>query len=109
MLASMAWSTSFFYGLDNAFAYACFYDTSMGHYTWYLVPCNELSLRCSPSAFLSKPALDSVVCQKGIAVVYALLRYETVSGKREPINMNEKPLIVAYRNTGTQKRELRKH
>jgi hypothetical protein len=21
-----------------------YYDTSMGHYTWYLVPCNELSL-----------------------------------------------------------------
>jgi hypothetical protein len=33
-----------FYGLNYAFAYACFYDTSMGHYTWYLVPCNELSL-----------------------------------------------------------------
>jgi hypothetical protein len=41
-----------FYGLsyvvllwsDYAFAYACFHDTSMGHYMWYLVPCNELSL-----------------------------------------------------------------
>jgi hypothetical protein len=24
----------FFYGLDYAFAYTCFYDTSMGHFTW---------------------------------------------------------------------------
>jgi hypothetical protein len=32
--ASMAWAMWFFYGLDYAFAYACFYDTSMGHYTW---------------------------------------------------------------------------
>jgi hypothetical protein len=27
-----------FYGLNYAFAYACFYDASMGHCTWYLVP-----------------------------------------------------------------------
>jgi hypothetical protein len=26
-----------------AFAYACSYDASMGHYKWYLVPCNDLS------------------------------------------------------------------
>jgi hypothetical protein len=32
-----------FYGLNYAFAHACFYDTSMGHYTWYLLPCSELS------------------------------------------------------------------
>jgi hypothetical protein len=30
--------------LDYVSAYAGFHDTSMGHYTWYLVPCNELSL-----------------------------------------------------------------
>jgi hypothetical protein len=34
MLASLACTMWFFYGLDYAFAYACFYDTSMGHYTW---------------------------------------------------------------------------
>jgi hypothetical protein len=45
MLASMAWTMWFFYGLNYAFAYACFYGTSMGHNTWYLVPCNSLSLR----------------------------------------------------------------
>jgi hypothetical protein len=44
MVASMAWTVWCLYGLDYAFAYACFYDTSMGHYTWYLVPCNELFL-----------------------------------------------------------------
>jgi hypothetical protein len=27
MLASMAWTMSFFYGLEYAFAYACYYDT----------------------------------------------------------------------------------
>jgi hypothetical protein len=32
--------------VNYAFAYACCYDTSMGPYTWYLVPCNELSLLC---------------------------------------------------------------
>jgi hypothetical protein len=42
MVASMAWTMWSFYGLNYAFAYACFYDTSMGHYTWYLVPCNSL-------------------------------------------------------------------
>jgi hypothetical protein len=37
-----------FYGLDNAFAYACFFEGSMGQYhTWYLVPCNELSVMLS--------------------------------------------------------------
>jgi hypothetical protein len=40
----LAWTMWSFYGLNYAFAYACFHDTSMGHYTWYLVPCNELSL-----------------------------------------------------------------
>jgi hypothetical protein len=29
------------------FAYAYIYDTSMGHYTWYLVPCSERSLMSS--------------------------------------------------------------
>jgi hypothetical protein len=37
-----------FYGLDYVVilcvAYAYFYDTSLGCYTWYLVPCNERSL-----------------------------------------------------------------
>jgi hypothetical protein len=32
------------YGLDNVSACACFYDTSMGHYTWHLVPCTKLFL-----------------------------------------------------------------
>jgi hypothetical protein len=42
---SPSWqSFSGVYGLNYEFAYACFYDTSMGHYTWYLVPCIELSL-----------------------------------------------------------------
>jgi hypothetical protein len=26
------------------YIYACFYATSMGHYLWYIVPCNERSL-----------------------------------------------------------------
>jgi hypothetical protein len=43
MVASMAWTMWCFYGLNYAFAYVCFYYTSMGHYTWYLVSCNELS------------------------------------------------------------------
>jgi hypothetical protein len=43
MLASMAWTMWFFYGLNYAFAYACFFGTSMGHNTWYLVLCNEFS------------------------------------------------------------------
>jgi hypothetical protein len=34
----------FFYDLNYVFAYACFCDTSMGHYTWYLVTWNGLSL-----------------------------------------------------------------
>jgi hypothetical protein len=42
--ASVAYSMWCFNGLDYAFAYACFYCTSVGHCTWYLVPCNELSL-----------------------------------------------------------------
>jgi hypothetical protein len=45
MLASMAWTLWSFYGLENAFAYACFYNTSMGHYTWYLVPTQKASQR----------------------------------------------------------------
>jgi hypothetical protein len=40
LLVQYTYSTS----LDYAFAYACYNDTSMGHYTWYLVPCNELWL-----------------------------------------------------------------
>jgi hypothetical protein len=39
LLPGLGWC---FCGLDYAFAYACFHDTSMGHYTWYLVPCIEL-------------------------------------------------------------------
>jgi hypothetical protein len=38
MVASLAWTMWGFYGLNYAFAYACFCDTPMGHYTWYLVP-----------------------------------------------------------------------
>jgi hypothetical protein len=45
MVASMAWNLWCFYGLNYAFTYPCFYDTSMGHYTWYLITCYELSLR----------------------------------------------------------------
>jgi hypothetical protein len=30
--------------LFSLLTYACFYDTTMGHYTWYLVTCIELSL-----------------------------------------------------------------
>jgi hypothetical protein len=41
---SMAWTMLCFCGLNFAFTHACFYDTSMGgHYTWYLVTCNEIS------------------------------------------------------------------
>jgi hypothetical protein len=59
VVASVAWTMWSFY----AFAYACFYDTSMGHYTWYLVPCNERSLsntyECSSkSRTLSLPRLQ---------------------------------------------------
>jgi hypothetical protein len=43
MVASMAWTMWSLYGLNYEFAYACFYDTFMGHYMWYLVPCSELS------------------------------------------------------------------
>jgi hypothetical protein len=43
-LHSPSWTMWRFYGLKYVSAYACFYDTSMGHYTWYLVPFNELSL-----------------------------------------------------------------
>jgi hypothetical protein len=32
MLASMAWTMWFFYGLNYVFACACFHDTSIGHY-----------------------------------------------------------------------------
>jgi hypothetical protein len=42
LLVQYTYSTS----LDYAFAYAFYNDTSMGHYTWYLVPCNELWLVC---------------------------------------------------------------
>jgi hypothetical protein len=38
MVASMAWTMWCLYCLNYAFAYACFYDTSMGYYSWYLVP-----------------------------------------------------------------------
>jgi hypothetical protein len=37
-----------FYGLNYAFAYACLYDSFIGNCTWYLVPCNELSLSTLP-------------------------------------------------------------
>jgi hypothetical protein len=65
MLASMAWTMWFFYGLDYVFAYAASMihlwatirgksfpvtnslSSSMCHCTWYLVPCNELSLMVS--------------------------------------------------------------
>jgi hypothetical protein len=36
-----------FYGLNYEVAYACFYDTFMGHYACYIVPCSELSLATS--------------------------------------------------------------
>jgi hypothetical protein len=51
----------FFYGLDYAFGYACFYDTSMGHYTWYLVPSNELSI----TAAARPPAAGLVAVVQG--------------------------------------------
>jgi hypothetical protein len=40
---TLAWTVRCLYGLDYLSVDASFYDTSMGHYTWYLVPCNELS------------------------------------------------------------------
>jgi hypothetical protein len=48
-LASMAWTMWCLYGLDCLcflfwYIYAFFCDTSMGHFAWYLFPCNELSL-----------------------------------------------------------------
>jgi hypothetical protein len=46
-VASMALTMWCFYGLDYAFAYACVNAASMGHHTWYLVPCNELFLMLS--------------------------------------------------------------
>jgi hypothetical protein len=30
--------------LFSLLTYSCFYGTTMGHYTWYLVTCIELSL-----------------------------------------------------------------
>jgi hypothetical protein len=36
MVASMAWTMWCFYGLNYVFAYACFYDTSMDHYTFHI-------------------------------------------------------------------------
>jgi hypothetical protein len=53
-----------FYGLDYAFVYACFYDTSMGHYTWDLVACNELYCHYLPSAQRVKPEHAGVVAQQ---------------------------------------------
>jgi hypothetical protein len=53
MVASMAWTMWSFYGLNYAFAYACFHDASMGHYTWYLVPCNELLIWHNPKDFFT--------------------------------------------------------
>jgi hypothetical protein len=45
--------------LNSAFAYACFYDTSMGRNTWYRFPCNGLSLHCiDQSLFLHTPVLS---------------------------------------------------
>jgi hypothetical protein len=46
------------------FLYAGFYDTSMGHYTWYLVTCNELShtARQSPLKAGMKSALITFSC-----------------------------------------------
>jgi hypothetical protein len=57
MLASVTWTICFFYGLDYVFAYACFCSTSMGHYTWYLVPCNEISLIRAPQQVRAHKAI----------------------------------------------------
>jgi hypothetical protein len=64
----------FFYGLDYAFGYACFYDTSMGHYTWYLVPSNELSL----TAAARPPAAGLVAVVQGPLKVPNILCVENV-------------------------------
>jgi hypothetical protein len=42
MVASTALAMCCLYGLDYVPAYACFNDTPMGHYTWYLDPCSKL-------------------------------------------------------------------
>jgi hypothetical protein len=46
LVASLAWTMWRLHGLDYVSACACFYDTYTTHYstTWYIVPCNELSL-----------------------------------------------------------------
>jgi hypothetical protein len=78
MLASMAWTMWFSYGLDYAFAYACFYDTSMGHCTWYIVPCNELSLWLTVLPLLVGAQLWSLVVSLVLFVLlYAILLFST--------------------------------
>jgi hypothetical protein len=73
-----------FYGLNYAFVYACFYDTAMGHYTWYLIPCIELSLY----------GLDvGMILWFGLCVCLCLFLWYIY--ERELVTMNEKPLIVA--------------
>jgi hypothetical protein len=61
-IASMAWTMWCFYGLNYAFAYACSYDTSMGHYMWYLVPCNELSLHHRFYTVVARSRFTSCSC-----------------------------------------------
>jgi hypothetical protein len=46
-------------------AYACFCGTSLRHNTWYLVPCNELSLSTKNVTFFSARSLYSCTCTGG--------------------------------------------
>jgi hypothetical protein len=48
------------------------------------------------------PGADRLACYDRIEPI--LSEFE-----RELVTLNEKPLIVAYRNTGTQNRALREH
>jgi hypothetical protein len=58
----MAWTLWCSYGLNYAFAYACYYDTSMGHYTWYLIPCSELSFTYTLLGSSATCLVDNGLC-----------------------------------------------
>jgi hypothetical protein len=62
LVASVAWTMWCLYGLNYAFTYACFYDTSIGHYTWYI--CNKLSAQ----TLHSLSATNSLSCSTVYAV-----------------------------------------
>jgi hypothetical protein len=49
-VVSMACTMQCLCGLDYASAYACFYAASRGHFTWFLVLCNESARRVCPTA-----------------------------------------------------------